>query len=273
MYKKYDVALSYASEDRHYVKEVAEILRFSGIKVFYDEFEEATLWGKNLYSYLRSVYSEQALYTIMFCSENYARKLWTNHERESAQERAFRENSEYILPTRFDDTRIPGLLATVAYIDLRKKTPYELCELIGDKLHKKIAKKENLNLPLHEAVNKIIEEENSLTIEERENRNKHWDAFQSYMENLDEESLLRHQQKNSLFYLDKYDLSVAEIKRKLNYLGYYNGELNNEFTRDFAKAIESFQKLNNMRHIDGMIGELTLKELETRVNDKRTRKQ
>lgn len=272
MDKKYDVALSYAREDRYYVKEVAEILRFSGIKVFYDEFEESNLWGKNLYSYLRFIYSEQALYTVMFCSESYAKKLWTNLERESAQERAFRENSEYILPARFDDTKIPGLLTTVGYIDLRKKTPYELCELIGEKLQKAIIKKENLNLPLHEAVNKMIEEENSLSIGDRENRNKHWDSFQKYMEGLSEKALFLHQKKNSLFYLDRYDLSVTEIKKKLNYLGYYNGAIDNEFTKDFVIAVKSFQRLNNMRHIDGMIGELTLKELETRVNEKITRK-
>lgn len=273
MDKKYDVALSFAGEDRHYVKEVAEILRFSGIEVFYDEFEESYLWGKNLYTYLRSIYSEQALYTIMFCSDSYAKKLWTNLERESAQERAFRENSEYILPARFDDTKIPGLLATVGYIDLRRKTPFELSELIGNKLQRAIIKKENLNLPLHEAVNKIIEEEHSLSATDRENRNRHWDSFQRYMEGLNEKALFLHQKKNSLFYLDKFDLSVAEIKNKLNYLGYYNGEQDNEFSRDFVMAIESFQKLNNMRHIDGMIGELTLKELETRVNERITRKQ
>ncbi len=48
----------------------------------------------------------------MFLSRNYAAKLWTNHEREAAQARAFRENEEYILPIRLDDTEIPGILQT-----------------------------------------------------------------------------------------------------------------------------------------------------------------
>ncbi len=155
---KYDVALSYASEDRYYVKEVAEILRDSGVKVFYDEFEESNLWGKNLYTYLRSIYKKEARYTIIFCSANYAKKLWTNHERESAQERAFKENSEYILPARFDDTEIPGLQSTIAYINLREKTPYEFCLIIGEKLNITILKKERVNQSLHEAVNKTLED-------------------------------------------------------------------------------------------------------------------
>jgi hypothetical protein len=37
---QYDVALSFAGEDRHYVEQVAEILKRKGISVFYDKYEE-----------------------------------------------------------------------------------------------------------------------------------------------------------------------------------------------------------------------------------------
>src|SRR6266566_5558925 len=77
-----------------------------------DKYEKATLWGKNLYTYLSDVYQNKARYCVMFLSRNYAAKLWTNHEREAAQARAFRENEEYILPIRLDDTDIPGILST-----------------------------------------------------------------------------------------------------------------------------------------------------------------
>ncbi|CAA6827818.1 MAG: Unknown protein [uncultured Thiotrichaceae bacterium] len=110
-------------------------LRFDPLpNVFYDKFEEAKLWGKDLYVYLNEIYREKAKYTIMFISENYSEKLWTNHERKSMQERAFRESREYILPARFDDTEIPGVSTTVGYIDLRIKTPIELSELVIEKL-------------------------------------------------------------------------------------------------------------------------------------------
>ena len=52
---QYDVALSFAGEQRAYVRQVAELLRRSNVSVFYDEFEEAKLWGKNLYTYLRDI--------------------------------------------------------------------------------------------------------------------------------------------------------------------------------------------------------------------------
>lgn len=45
----YDVALSFAGEDREYVEEVAIVLKRFGVRVFYDKFEETELWGKNLF--------------------------------------------------------------------------------------------------------------------------------------------------------------------------------------------------------------------------------
>ena len=48
----FDVALSYTSEDRHYVQQVAEGLRDIGVRVFYDEFAAVELWGADLYTYL-----------------------------------------------------------------------------------------------------------------------------------------------------------------------------------------------------------------------------
>lgn len=131
---RYDFALSFAGEDRPYVEEVAQLLKNRGVRVFYDVYEEASLWGKDLYVHLRDVYENQARFTIMFISNHYATKLWTNHERQSAQARAFEENREYILPARFDDSEVSGILRTVGYIDLRSKSPNELCDLAIQKL-------------------------------------------------------------------------------------------------------------------------------------------
>ncbi len=136
---EYDVALSFAGEDREYVEDTALILRGYGVKVFYDKFEEADLWGKDLFTHLKEIYSKRAKYTIMFISKHYKNKLWTTHERKSMQERAFRESEEYILPARFDNTEIPGLYETIGYIDLRTKTPSELTDLVLKKLKWKIS--------------------------------------------------------------------------------------------------------------------------------------
>ncbi len=133
---EFDVALSFAGENRAYVEEVANSLKIRGIKVFYDVFEETNLWGKNLYEYLSEIYQNRARYTVMFISDFYNQKLWTNHERASMQARAFQESREYILPARFDGTEIPGVLKTIGYIDLKNRTPEEFAGLIEKKLEK-----------------------------------------------------------------------------------------------------------------------------------------
>ncbi|MBK5965654.1 TIR domain-containing protein [Thiocystis minor] len=134
---KYHVAFSFAGEDRDYVERVANLLRSEEVDVFYDNFEEADLWGKNLYTHLSDVYQNKALFTVIFISEAYKKKLWTNHERESAQARAFSESREYILPAFFDESvEVPGLLRTTGYVSLKNKTPEELASLIIQKLEK-----------------------------------------------------------------------------------------------------------------------------------------
>ena len=130
----YHVALSFADEDRSYVEEVATLLRDRGVRVFYDEFEKAGLWGKNLVDHLADVYQRRSKYVVMFTSKHYVAKAWPTHERQHAQARALVAKEEYILPARFDDTEVPGMTNTVGYVDLRKVVPSELVVLILSKI-------------------------------------------------------------------------------------------------------------------------------------------
>ena len=132
--KQYDVALSFAGEDRHYAEQLAGLLRLGGYLVFYDKYEQAELWGKDLYVHLSSVYKDQARYCVIFLSKYYAQKLWAKHELQNAQARAFQENQEYILPIRIDDTEIPGILPTVGYLDLAPTNIEEIYQALVEKL-------------------------------------------------------------------------------------------------------------------------------------------
>ncbi len=117
---QYDVALSFAGEDRPIVEKLADLLRLKGLEVFYDDFKKSDLWGRDLFQHLDDVYANQARFCVIFVSEAYASKAWTNHELKSAQSRAFlQKNDAYILPVRLDDTKIPGIRPTMGYMDLR----------------------------------------------------------------------------------------------------------------------------------------------------------
>lgn len=131
---QFDVCFSFAGEDRDYVDQVAFYTRHRGISVFYDNYNRIELWGKDLYVHLDEIYRKESRYCVIFASAHYKKKLWTNHERRSAQARAFSEHSEYILPARFDDTEIPGVPPTIGYIDLRSLDPKEFAEMISEKV-------------------------------------------------------------------------------------------------------------------------------------------
>jgi hypothetical protein len=130
----YEIALSFAGEDRAMAEQLANDLKRDGVRVFYDAYEQAALWGKDLYQHLQMVYRDRARYCIIFVSESYANKLWPRHELKQAQARAFKEHSEYILPLRLDDTEIPGLNATTGYIDVRQHGLDEVHRVILQKL-------------------------------------------------------------------------------------------------------------------------------------------
>lgn len=130
----YDIAISFAGEDRTIAQSIAEKLLKEGIKVFYDSYEKATLWGKDLYEHLNDVYKNKAKYCLMIISHNYQDKQWTDHERKAAQARAFSQNKEYILPLKLDDTEIPGLNETIGYVDFRTSNSDEVVMLLKSKL-------------------------------------------------------------------------------------------------------------------------------------------
>lgn len=134
MLRKYDVVLSFAGEDRGHAEKLASLLISDNFRVFYDKYEDHNLWGKNLYEHLTDVYSKYGRYCVMFLSKDYAGKQWPNLERKSAQARAFKENREYILPIRIDDTEIPGILDTVGYQDLRERSIEEIYGILKQKL-------------------------------------------------------------------------------------------------------------------------------------------
>ena len=149
---EFEIGLSFAGEDRAYVAEVAAALQRAGVRVFYDKYEKASLWGKDLYVHLSDVYRRASGYVVMFISEHYARKLWPNHERKSAQARAFEERREYILPARFDDSEVPGILPTTGHIDLRETSPDELARLILEKLGRDVSREQLQLQPDRDAI-------------------------------------------------------------------------------------------------------------------------
>jgi hypothetical protein len=126
---EYDVAVTFAGEERPYVEEVVARLRDLGVRVFYDADEQARLWGQNLLEELVDTYRARALRVLMFVSQAYAGKVWPTQERRAALERAIQSEEPYVLPVLLDDTIVPGLPGTTKHIDGRKITAVEVADL------------------------------------------------------------------------------------------------------------------------------------------------
>ncbi len=133
---RYDVALSFASEQRWYVEVVARALRDFGVTVFYDEFESARLWGQDGIETFSATYSGEAYRVVMFISDAYVNKGWPTIERRAALSRLLSEPaSNHILPVRFDDdVEVPGLPPQTIFQRADDQTPAQLAELIVDHL-------------------------------------------------------------------------------------------------------------------------------------------
>ena len=80
------------------------------------------------------LYAEESAAVVVFVSADYAARDWTRLERRAALDRAVRERGEYVLPARFDDTPLPGLLSNMAAVDLRRRAPEQFAAMVAAKL-------------------------------------------------------------------------------------------------------------------------------------------
>lgn len=130
----YDVAVSFAGDVRGQVEEFVRALQKRGLSVFYDFDKQALLWGQDLQVLLGQIYSSEALYMVVFLSEKYPERDWTEFEVSVGKSAAKKRTQEYLLPLIVDDVKIVGIYDTVAYVDLRKVGIERAADLLAEKV-------------------------------------------------------------------------------------------------------------------------------------------
>ena len=132
--ERFDIAFSLAHEQHGYVDDVFKMIKKKAphLNVFYyrDKGQEISLWGRNMVPYLQTVYRDLSGHVVIFVSSDYVLKRWARHEWRSIQEAILDREEEYLLPARFDDTKLPGLHETISYVDLSTKSPETFAEMI-----------------------------------------------------------------------------------------------------------------------------------------------
>ena len=104
------------------------------MRCFYDADEQVRLWGTHLAEELPRIYAREAAAVVVFVSADYAAGAWTRLERRAAFSRAVAEAGVFVLPARFDDSELPGLISDVVTVDLRRHTPEQFADVIAAKL-------------------------------------------------------------------------------------------------------------------------------------------
>jgi hypothetical protein len=157
--REFDLAISFAGEDRTIAEQIATQLEDRGFRVFYDEFFRDTLWGKNLQEYLGEVYEKRSRLCLIIVSKHYVGKTWPTHEKRHALARQLRESQEYVLLLRLDDTEVPGYPGTFGY--LRFSSVDETVAILEKKLRKPRlavdpAKKESMKRELQSLARELL---------------------------------------------------------------------------------------------------------------------
>ena len=132
----FDVAISFAGSQRQVAEAIATRVRDAGFEVFYDRFFPEQLWGKDLAVFFDEVFRKKSRFCVIVVSQDYIDRDWTNHERQSAVERAIKERGrEYILPVKVsDDIELPGVPGTVGYVSLSQYSIEQVADMLIAKL-------------------------------------------------------------------------------------------------------------------------------------------
>ena len=130
----WDVAVSFAGENRDVVERFRELLNDAGYTVFYDFDEQHKLWGENLRRKLSDVYAHDAQYMVVFLSQDYPEKNWTQFELEVGREAKSRRTQTYLLPVIVDNVQVVGLSSDLGHVDLRHVTIEAAADLMIRKI-------------------------------------------------------------------------------------------------------------------------------------------
>lgn len=136
----YDVALSFAGENRDLAKHIAAQLEDLDVPVFYDESFEANFLGKAWGKKFREIFAQESRYVVCLLDKHHLEKIWPTFEREHF---APRVADEHVIPIYLDDTKFIGIPADIVGVrfkfdpndpDWRTNADREIVEKLIDKL-------------------------------------------------------------------------------------------------------------------------------------------
>lgn len=113
--KEYDVALSFAGEDRSYAEKLFDYLTDEEFSVFYDFNEGSRMLAENIEEFLRPIYESEARFVVAVLGATYGVRRWTVFESDAFKDRFDRGEvipiwSTDVPSSAFDKAREVGYL-------------------------------------------------------------------------------------------------------------------------------------------------------------------
>ena len=136
--EKFELGVSFSGEQRTYVRNVVEIITGNGFKVFFDEHRPEELIGEFLPSKLAYLFGRQFNYTAIFISKSYTKSPFCRAELDACVSTNLKFSRTFLIPLRFDKTKIKPLNKLYGYADIGKLSPEKCGQLIMSKIAWKI---------------------------------------------------------------------------------------------------------------------------------------
>lgn len=114
--REWDVAISFAGENRELAKHIAEELEILDVHVFFDEFYENNYLGKAWSGKFKQIFGDESDLVVCLLDCNHRKKIWPTFERECFTSRL---SDEEVIPVFLDDTVFAGIPTDISAIHFK----------------------------------------------------------------------------------------------------------------------------------------------------------
>jgi hypothetical protein len=116
---EFDVAISFAGEDRAAAGQLADAIRARTMSVLLDDYDATQKPGTDILTHIGEIFRTRAWCCLLLFSRHYPLAQWTEAEQTSVQQHALRDAEQYILPVRLADLDKNSMESVAALVEAK----------------------------------------------------------------------------------------------------------------------------------------------------------